>query len=47
MTTLQEMAVFNGIYAKEGFKLRVRGGQVVALSYALNFHLLDPIQSCS
>ena len=35
------------INVTEGFKLRVRGGLLVALSYAIDFHLLVPIQSCS
>ena len=35
------------IYVTEGFKLWVRGGLLVALSYAIDFHLLDPIQSYS
>ena len=32
------------MHVTKGFKLRVRGGLLVALSYALDFHLLDPIQ---
>ena len=33
----------NRINVTEGFELRVRSSQVVALSNAFNFHLLDPI----
>ena len=29
------------IYVTEGFKLRVRGGLLVALSYALDFHVFE------
>ena len=35
------------MYVTEGFGLQVSGGLLVTLNYALDFHLLDPIQSCS
>ena len=38
---------FYEIHDKEGFELQVGGGLLVALSYALDFHLLVLSQSCS